>query len=251
MKQLITALFLALGIARFVSADPASDFMLGNKAYQNKDYPKAIMAYENALKSGMTCAELEYNLGNALYKNGENAQAILHYERAKRLAPADEEIDFNLRVAGLKCVDKIDVMPQIFYQRWFSSTVGAMNEKNWSILFLIAFGSVFVCLFTYLFARAVSIRKWTLGGAFSLLLTSLIVYYLADEACDREFGNRYAVLMSPSAYIKSSPDDKGNDLFILHEGTKLEVLDQLGSWKKIRIANGSIGWLEAENIEEI
>jgi SH3-like domain-containing protein len=57
--------------------------------------------------------------------------------------------------------------------------------------------------------------------------------------------------MEASSYVKSSPDEKGNDLFILHEGTKVEVLDELNDWKKIRIANGTVGWIKSGDIEMV
>ena len=63
--------------------------------------------------------------------------------------------------------------------------------------------------------------------------------------------DKNAIVTSASAYVKSSPDEKGNDLFIIHEGTKVEILDDYLAWKKIRIPNGSIGWLKNNEIEQI
>lgn len=57
--------------------------------------------------------------------------------------------------------------------------------------------------------------------------------------------------MTPSVYVKSSPDEKGIDLFIIHEGTKVEVLEELNNWYKIRLLNGNIGWLLSSETEVI
>jgi SH3-like domain-containing protein len=40
-------------------------------------------------------------------------------------------------------------------------------------------------------------------------------------------------------------------VFELHEGTKIQVLDGIDDWKKIKLANGKIGWVMAEYIKEI
>jgi SH3-like domain-containing protein len=63
--------------------------------------------------------------------------------------------------------------------------------------------------------------------------------------------NQQAIIMSASVYVKSSPDENGNDLFILHEGTKADVMEEIGEWKKIKIANGSIGWIKESELEII
>ena len=57
--------------------------------------------------------------------------------------------------------------------------------------------------------------------------------------------------MSVSAYVKSSPGENNTDLFLLHEGTRVDILDAYENWVKIRIANGSIGWLKNSEAEEI
>jgi SH3-like domain-containing protein len=40
-------------------------------------------------------------------------------------------------------------------------------------------------------------------------------------------------------------------IFTLHEGTKVLVLDSVDNWKKIRIADGKIGWISTEEIKII
>ena len=57
--------------------------------------------------------------------------------------------------------------------------------------------------------------------------------------------------MSNSAAIKETPTINSKDLFILHEGTKVQVLDQVGSWYNIELADGRQGWIRASDIETI
>ena len=55
----------------------------------------------------------------------------------------------------------------------------------------------------------------------------------------------------PTVTVKSSPDEKGSDKFVIHEGTKVILLDELNNWVKISIANGSNGWVEKQCFEII
>ena len=57
--------------------------------------------------------------------------------------------------------------------------------------------------------------------------------------------------MKANAYIKSAPSNQSEDLFILHEGTKVQVLEVFNDWTKIKLSDGMIGWLENQAIEEI
>ena len=49
--------------------------------------------------------------------------------------------------------------------------------------------------------------------------------------------------MTPTITVKSSPSSSGVDLFVLHEGTKVEIMDKADNWDKIKIADGSVGWM--------
>ena len=57
-----------------------------------------------------------------------------------------------------------------------------------------------------------------------------------------------AIIMSPTVTVKSSPNEQSVDLFVLHEGSKVDVLEDSNGWCKVRIANGSVGWLEADKM---
>ena len=57
--------------------------------------------------------------------------------------------------------------------------------------------------------------------------------------------------MSRSGAVKSSPDKSATDLFVLHEGTLVEITDRLDNWCEITIADGKKGWLECKTVETI
>ena len=61
-----------------------------------------------------------------------------------------------------------------------------------------------------------------------------------------------AIVMRPVTSVKSSPSaEASTDLFILHEGTKVRILDTVGNWNNIELADGRQGWILSKDIEII
>ena len=61
-----------------------------------------------------------------------------------------------------------------------------------------------------------------------------------------------AIVMRPVSPVKSSPSaESSTDLFILHEGTKVRVIDQVGQWSNIELADGRQGWMQTSDMEII
>ncbi|MFM8432587.1 MAG: tetratricopeptide repeat protein [Bacteroidota bacterium] len=231
--------------------DALKEYQAGNAAYKAKDYEAAITAYERCLANSITAPELEFNLGNACYKAGKNAEAILHYERALKLSPSDDDIRYNLRLANLKNTDRIETIPKVFYERWSEGLTMLMNERSWSVLLLFLLWLTFGTVSFYFLTRVSKLKKTAFFGSIGLLIILFMTWSFTADRSDSEFGNDRAVIMKTSVYVKSSPDEKGNDLFILHDGTTVDVLDELEGWKRIRISNGSSGWLPSTFIEVI
>jgi SH3-like domain-containing protein len=52
--------------------------------------------------------------------------------------------------------------------------------------------------------------------------------------------------------VKSSPSsDNSTDLFILHEGTKVKVIESSGAWTNVALSDGRQGWMKTTDIEII
>lgn len=242
---------LMLAFQPVMADERESGFMEGNKLYQTRNFEGAVKKYEAALLAGAGVPELYFNLGNAYYKTGNYPQAILNYERAKRLNPDDEDIAFNLKLANMNTVDKIDPVPQLFYQRWWYSFINGATASRWATRSMVMLWVSFGFAMLYLFAGHITLRKASFTIASLLLIICFFFLYLAHEQDDFVRNNRSAIIMEASAYIKSSPDDKSVNLFMLHAGTKIEIIDELQGWKKIRIANGNVGWIINNAVEVI
>ena len=222
-----------------------------NIAYQKLNYDSAIVLYEKLVIANTISTEVYYNLGNAYFKKGDFAKAILNYERAKKLDADDDDANFNLKIASLKVVDKIENVPEIFYKRWINQISVIVGPDTWSTILITMIWLLFVAAALYIFGQTVSAKKISFVLIVSIFSLSCITGLMASRSHAIASIDEHAIIMASSVYVKSSPDLKGNDLFILHEGTKIDVLDELNAWKKIRIANGSIGWIRREDIEII
>ena len=231
--------------------DPAYDFHKANELYQKQNYDSAAKIYESLAAREYYSADVYYNLGNCYYKMNNVARAILNYERALKYNPDDDDILFNLKVAQLKVVDKIEAVPEIFYVRWIKAISSLLTPNNWSWLVIACIWIMFLFAAVYVVSSSVVLKRIGFLMAAIFFIISICVFLLANKSYTDQIRQKRAVVMSVSAYVKSSPGDNNTDLFLLHEGTRMDILDSYDNWVKIRIANGSIGWVKSVDIEEI
>ncbi len=219
--------------------------------FKNVQYQKTINAYEKIIASGDESAALYYNLGNAYYKNKNIPLAITNYERAKVLDPNDEDIIFNLRLAKTQTIDKIELVPEFFLSAWYNMTTGILTTNVWAYLSVLTFFLSLSLLLFYFFSRSVRLKKITFISAAFLLMMSLLSMVSSYNQKSLNFDRSFAIIINPSVNIKSSPDENSTSLFILHSGTKLQVLDKIQDWYKVKIENGETGWIKLEDVEKV
>lgn len=250
MKNILISIILLLGIQSFsqntqVLADSAEVY------FKNGEYQKTIETYEKIVAAGEESAALFYNLGNAYYKNRNIPLAIVNYERARVLAPTDEDVIFNLRIAKTQTVDKIESVPMFFLSDWYNSATGLFSTNIWAYLSVFTFLFSLSLLLFYFFSRSVRLKKLTFLSAALLLMISLLSMASSYNQKGLNYDRSFAIITNPSVNIKSSPDENSTSLFILHSGTKLQVLDQIQDWYKVKIENGETGWIKLEDVEKV
>jgi tetratricopeptide (TPR) repeat protein len=226
-------------------------FNQANNAFKKGQYDSAIIIYNKILKSGIESPELYFNLGNSYYKKKDIAGAILNFERAHRLSPEDDDITFNLQLVQTLIVDKINVLPEFFLKRWFRSFSEQYSSNTWAWVSIILFIAFLVSVIAYLFSNRLWFKKTSFGIALVFLLFSIVSFFTSYSVKYNNLNRSGSIVVTPSVTIKSSPDEAGTDLFVIHEGAKVWVIDSVGEWKKIRIADGNNGWLRKADIEGI
>ena len=223
-----------------------------DKAYQENDFAGAIEQYEAILEAGQESAAIYYNLGNSYYKSDHIAKAILNYERALLLNPGDADTRFNLELAKSKTVDKVTPTSEVFIVTWFRSLTNMMSESAWAKLAVTAFILVLAGLLLYLFGKKIVIRKIGFIGAVVCLMICVSANFFADAQKEKLVVRIGAIVTSPTVTVRSTPNESGTELFVLHEGTKIFVEDNaMKGWKEIRLEDGNKGWVPTESIEVI
>jgi tetratricopeptide (TPR) repeat protein len=220
----------------------------GNEYFMNGEYEQAIKEYQAVIDLGYESSELYYNLGNAYYKSHKITMALVNYEKAGILNPRDEEILHNLEMTRQLVVDDIDNLPEFLPKIWYRRFISLLKSDQWAYISLVAFPVSLLLFLVYLFVRRIRIRKLSFWLAVLLMIISLSTFVFSYHQKKMVYNHSYAIILSPSVTIKSSPDDSGTELFQLHEGTKVKIIDQLGEWKEIKLSDGNVGWLRMEDL---
>ena len=234
-------------------ADPTPDQLwdLANTAYVNGDYHTASEYYEAIGALGLSSVKLYYNLGNTYFKEGRLGKSILNYRRALRLSPGSDDIRYNLGVAEARTKDNIEAIPEFFLTTWVRGVRHTMSCTAWSLFSLAALVCTLSLFLTYLLARRLSLRKTGFYGTLIAFVLFILTTWFALGERREMLDDSQAVVMSLSTAVKSSPDKSATDLFVLHEGTLVEITNRLDDWCEITIADGKKGWLESKTIETI
>lgn len=250
MKRLSIIIAFLIGLFQFASASVTK--AEADKDYQENKFADAIEKYEAILASEGESADIYYNLGNSYYKNKNIAKAVLNYERALLMNPGDADIRFNLEMARSKTVDQVTLTSEVFIVTWVKSLTNCMSESGWGVTAIIAFLLLLAGLALYIFGNRIVFKKIGFIAAIIFLVVAVCANFFASEQKDELLNRTGAIVMSPSITVKSTPNESGTDLFVLHEGTKVYIEDNsMKGWKEIRLEDGKKGWLPVSAIEVI
>ncbi|MAE07748.1 MAG: hypothetical protein CL661_03185 [Bacteroidetes bacterium] len=231
--------------------NPDSLILAANNSYNNGLYDSALITYHKVLNGGIESGELYYNMGNAYFKNNDIASAILYYEKAKRLLPNDTEIRYNLNIANSMIVDKIEKVPELFYHRWWNFFYNKLGADAWTIFTLISFTFLIVTIGLFIMSKQRQNRKISFYLGLLFLIITVTSYALASQKFNASIEQNEAIVFTSSITVKSSPTQNAVDLFVIHEGTKVKIIDKIDNWVEIKIQNGSVGWLPEKSIKPI
>ncbi len=250
MKRLLIFLVLS-GVLQASGSSPQQLLKEANDAYARSEYKYAITLYEQVLEKDLVAAQLYYNLGNAYFKNNQMGPAILNYERALMLTPFDENVRHNLQVAQSRIIDKPSQRPLLFYEKWLKAAYMMQSVNGWAITAIVVTSLFLLATALYLFSKTVGIKKLSFYSALLLLLLSVLSMVFARKQYNRLTSNSEAIVMQTRVTAKSSPSVQSPDLFLMHEGTKVTVRNDLTDWYEISLPDGSVGWVKNETIEII
>lgn len=247
MRKLV---FLLLIIANFTSAQSLDSlFVSANENYRNGEYEKAIKVYEEIIDQNAISSELYYNLGNAYYKLNKVGPTIFYYEKALQLNPQNQDVKNNLVFAKRLALDNIEEVPKTLLQKLNANYLQQLTYNQWAIVVvLLAIVSSLLFLLFY-FAEIPKKKRLyfttSMIGFILLIITTFITYNQYSQTKK----NIQAIVFAEKTEVRNAPTLNSEEVFTLHEGTKVKVLDTIDNWKKIKIADGKQGWIIAEEIK--
>jgi tetratricopeptide (TPR) repeat protein len=243
--------FLISGSSLLKAEELKNVFISGNDAYSKGKYEEAVKLYESILGKGMESFPLYYNLGNAYFKAGNIGPAILNYERAKKINPDDEDLAANLKLANQKTEDKIEAAPSLLAEQWQNGVTNRMNEKQWSLVLILLIICSLSLFSVYIWSSKKSLKQTGFFTGSGFLILAFISFFIAKSKYNDTANSNSAIIISPSITVTGSPSEKGTRLFLLHEGTKINILEETEEWTEIKIANGNVGWVKTMNFQKI
>ena len=230
---------------------PNEVFENANTAYNNAKYEKAVSLYKEILDQGDHSASLYYNLANCYYRLNNVGESVFYYERAKLLNPNDQDIKVNSAYAQIMAIDAVELLPQTQLTRIQNSFFNSFSIEGWAILSVVLAWLCALFFGLYLWNKVTVLKRtfFILAILSSLILISSISISFIKSSTEEY--TTYGILFSEKIDVWAEPNSRSEVLFLLHEGTKVQLLDALQEWQKIKIANGSEGWVKGGNIRSL
>jgi len=250
MKKILFLCFLSFSL-HLLGQNHQATFEKATQDYANGNYEAAIKKYEEIIGDNQESVALYYNLGNAHYKLDHIAPSIYYYEKALKLDPTNEDVKNNLAFANNMTIDAIEATMPTGFQKIREKTIGAFSSETWAKIAVVGI-FVFVIFFIWYYFSVKSLSKKAL---FSVSMLGAVVFMLSFVFAFVEHRNalkeNFGIIFSEEASIKAEPNPKASDAFLLHEGTKIKLLDSFNGYYKLEIADGRQGWVNQNNVKAL
>ena len=244
--------FIILMLACFsvcINAQNDTVFNEGNTLYNQGKYAEAIKKYEALLDKNEHAVALYFNLANAHYKLNNISPSVYYFEKAKLLSTDDKDIENNLVFAQNMTVDAIDTLPEVGFSRIFKDIVNTFSSDSWAKLAISGILAFVLFFLLYHFTSATSQKRVAFVISVLGFLVAVFSLVIAFQKNNLEIKNNPAIVFAQESRVKADPNNTSEEVFRLHEGTKVQVLESYENWCKIEIADKTTGWIPSEDVK--
>ena len=247
----LLVLLLSLAMPAAAQEDVSSLWEKAGEAFAAGQWQNALNCYQMIEGEGLVSDDLYYNIGNTFLKLQDNAHAILYYERALKLNPSHADAAHNLEIVRQMTLDKIDEVPDFILVSWFHNLRQGLSANAWAwiTLGLLLLAGILLTVFRSGAPR--SLRKVSFILSCIVLVLAIFTFIFSLQQKRAVTRQDSAIVTAPVCSVKSSPAEGGKTVFVLHEGTKVRLLDDVGDWARIEIADGRQGWAQGSTFEVI
>lgn len=226
-------------------------FEQGKSLYKAEKYQEAITSWMKILDHEKHSSELYFNLGNAHYRLNNIGPSIYYFEKALLLAPNDRDIENNLSFAENARVDAIDPLPKTFFYNWYHTISDLLTFDGWaytSVFFVFIF---VLCFLMYYFSYSEIIKRFFFVSSAISLFPLVMSLSTAFSTYEDAIKNNPAIILAESSDVREAPNLRSEISFIIHEGTKVQILEIDADWGLVEIANGKEGWILLTDLKEL
>lgn len=249
MKNNHRKIILALLLLSFLIKGYSNEFLQkAERSYDSKNYKDAIANYEKLVNDGYKSYQLYFNIGNAYYRNNELGKAIYYYELARKVNPNDEDVRINLGISASKTIDKIDAKENFFISAVKTNLLSSFTTNTWAWFSIAAISIACVLFFIFISSHMLILKRLSFLVSCVLIVTFFVTYFLGYSALKAKVENKFAIITAKEVKIMNEPTTTAKSKFSLHEGTKIRVVENNGSWLLIKLDNGNEGWLKINDV---
>ncbi|MFB9055128.1 tetratricopeptide repeat protein [Mariniflexile ostreae] len=234
-----------------LNAQNNADFDKGNSLYNDGKFAEAIDHYSAILKTGNHSAALYFNLGNAHYKLNNIASSIYYYEKALQLSPNDPDIQNNLAFSRNMTIDAIETVPEGGLKKILNKVTNTFAFDTWAIMAVVSVFCFVILFLMYYFAYSTLKKRLSFIGSFVFIGFMVSALLFAFHKFNLDQRDRPAIVFAKESRVKSEPNNRSEESFRLHEGTKVQIMEAVEDWKKIKLSDGKIGWIKNEDIKAL
>jgi len=247
-------LFFTFIVSTCAFAQMSADSLWGNAnaKYTEGKFDEAAQLYEIILNEKGESAEVYFNLGNAYFKQNKQGPAHLNYERALRLDPKNSDIIYNIEYLNALQQDRIDIVQDAFLTNWINGVTNMFSQTTWSVVFFATMAMSLALLFTFMFSKTSKIKKLSFASLCLCLLLTMSSFYLGYRQRAQILNKTEAIIFAKEVKVKSAPGNTGSDLFTIHEGLKVNIIEKQSDYYRIILDDGkSQGWISRDVAEII
>lgn len=218
-------------------------FEKANAEYRSGTYSQAVKTYHQVDDLGQKSADLYFNMGNAYYKLNQIAPSIYYFEKALLLDPLHEDAKHNLVFAQRMTIDAIEVVPKSVLQNFNENIIYPISYNTWAWISVVLAFFIAIFFLSYYFSQYTSMKRSYFIMSFISIGLFLLVLSFTIKAKHHFKTDQPAIVFSTKVSVKSEPQLSATETFVLHEGTKVQVVQTIDAWSKIKLADGKVGWL--------
>ncbi|MAJ43220.1 MAG: hypothetical protein CMF96_00560 [Candidatus Marinimicrobia bacterium] len=244
-KYIISLIIFTIGFS--IHPELLKQYQNGLNAYSNSNYQLAVQEMEEILKHNWESPQLYYNLGNAYFRQKNVAGSVWAYEKCLSLNPSHSDAEYNLSLANLNVVDKIDLPEPPIYLKWYNTFRNYFNFQGWLNVFFISL----LTLSILIAFRKILNQNWLRNFETLLIIELILLFFVSTHSYIDLKSNPKGIIYDQIVIAYSEPNEYSSKIVEVHEGLKVEILNNQEEWINFELLDGTVGWILKNQIREL